>query len=145
MTRPPGNSSEQQEAERWLLDALSEKLGVALTKERFPLGDGSWFELDGFSESPLILCEAWAHVGTVKGGQKQKVMTDAFKLLFANAECGGHGQLILLFADRAAAAHFQGTSWMARCLREYGIQVEVIDLSPEVRARVTKAQKRQYR
>ena len=143
--RPPGDSSEQQVAERWLLDALSDKLGVVLSKRRFPLGEGSWFELDGFAESPLILCEAWAHVGTVKRGQKQKVMTDAVKLLFANALCGGDARLILLFADSDAASHFQGNTWMAKCLSQFGIDVNVIEMGPELKADITKAQERQFR
>jgi hypothetical protein len=145
MAKSPGDSSEQREAEAWLMDALSQKLGVRLVKRRWSLGEGSWIELDGFCESPMILCEAWAHIGTPKSAQKNKVMTDAFKLLFVKALLKGNGKCILLFADRDAAAHFQGKSWMAQCLREYDITVEVIELPPEVKDKVLKAQKRQYR
>ena len=145
MTREPGDSSEQQEAERWLLDALSAKLGVKLTKRRWQLGGGSWTELDGFSESPLILCEAWAHVGAPRSAQKHKVMTDAFKLLFVSRLLETDGLRILLFGDHEAAKHFQGNSWMAQCLRQHGTEVEVVDMSPELKARVVNAQKRQYR
>jgi hypothetical protein len=144
MKREPGDSSEQQEAEQWLLDTLSAKLGVKLTKRRWQLGRGSWTELDGFSESPLILCEAWAHVGAPKSAQKNKVMTDAFKLLFVSRFLEANGRRILLFGDIEAARHFQGTSWMARCLRQYGIEVEVVDMSPELKARVVNAQERLY-
>ena len=145
MTRPPGDSSEQRAAEQWLVDALSQDLGVVLTKKKLQLDDDSSLELDGFAESPLILCEAWAHVGTVKGGQKHKVMTDAIRLLFANAVCGGNARLILLFADQVAARHFQGNSWMAKCLSQFGIEVRVVDMSPELKAKITIAQDRQFR
>jgi len=145
MSRAAGDSSEQQETEQWLVDALSKKLGVTLTKKRWFLGEGSWIELDGFCESPMVLCEAWAHIGPPKSAQKNKVMTDAFKLLFVNALLEGNGERILLFADHDAAAHFQGNSWMARCLNEYDIRVEVIKLPPELKAKVLNAQKRQYR
>ena len=145
MTKSLGDSSEQREAEAWLIDALSRKLGVTLTKRRWPLDGGSWIELDGFCKSPLVLCEAWAHIGPPKSAQKNKVMTDAFKLLFVNALVKGNGKRILLFADYDAAAHFQGRSWMARCLNEYDITVEVIGLPPELKGKVLKAQKRQYR
>jgi len=145
MVRAAGDSSEQQETEQWLVDALSKKLGVTLTKKRWFLDGGSWIELDGFCESPMILCEAWAHVGPAKSAQKNKVMTDAFKLLFVNALLEGNGQRILLFADDDAAAHFQGNSWMARCLNEYDITVEVIELPRQLKAKVLNAQKRQYR
>ena len=145
MKREPGDSSEQQAAERWLLDALSKKLGVKLAKKRWQLGGRSWTELDGFAESPLILCEAWAHVGAPKSAQKHKVMTDAFKLLFVTRLLEDDGRRILLFGDHEAAQHFQGNSWMARCLREDGIEVEVVDMNPELKAKVMEAQERQYR
>jgi hypothetical protein len=145
MTKLPGDSSEQQEAERWLLDCLSKRLGVTLAKKRFPLDGGGWIELDGFCESPLVLCEAWAHIGPPKSAQKNKVMTDAFKLLFVNTYVKGTGKRILLFADREAATHFQGKSWIAQCLNKYDITVEIIELPLELKTKVLGAQKRQYR
>ena len=145
MAKLPGDSSEQQEAERWLLGRLSKHLGVTLTKKRFLLDGGGWIELDGFCESPLVLCEAWAHIGSPKSAQKNKVMADALKLLFVNALVKGDGKHILLFADREAAAHFQGKSCMAQCLNKYNIIVEIIELPLELKTKILKAQKRQYR
>ena len=106
---------------------------------------GGWLELDGICESPLVLCEAWAHIGSPKSAQKNKVVADAFKMVFADDLLGGAGRRILLFGDVRAAAHFLGTSWMAECLRRSGITVEVIELPPSLRARVLAAQERQYR
>ena len=145
MNESPGHSTEQQEAEEWLIDSFSKKLGTKLTKRRFSLQEGSWIEVDGFCESPLILCEAWAHIGPPKSAQKYKVMTDAFKLLFVNTLAEGTGKRILLFGDHQAAAHFEGKSWMAQCLRKNNIMIEVVDLPSELRARVLRAQERQYR
>ena len=145
MTKLPGDSSEQREAENMLLSELSNKLGITLTKKKLGLDRGSWIEIDGFCESPLILCEAWAHIGSPKPAQKNKVMTDAFKLLFASTLIKSNGKRILLFADRDAAAHFQGKSWMAQCLKEYNIEVRIIELPEELKAKVMKAQERQYR
>ena len=145
MTKLPGDSSEQQEAERWLLDCLSKRLGVTLTKRRFFLEGGGWIEVDGFCESPLILCEAWAHIGPAKSAQKNKVMADAFKLLFVNTLVKGAEKRILLFADREAAAHFQGKSWIAQCLNKHDIIVEIMELPLELKTKILKAQRRQYR
>jgi hypothetical protein len=145
MTKLPGDSSEQREAENMLLSKLSNELGITLTKKKLGLDRGSWIEIDGFCESPLILCEAWAHIGSPKPAQKNKVMTDAFKLLFASTLIKSNGKRILLFADRDAAAHFQGKSWMAQCLKEYNIEVRIIELPEELKAKVMKAQERQYR
>lgn len=141
------DSTPQQEVGEWLISAFSKKLGLQLVKKRKYLSNGGWIELDGFSESPIVLCEAWAHIGKVKPAQSSKVMKDALKLLFFNTliEAGGKHRLILLFADLEAASHFQDRSWRALCLRHYKIEVEVIPLPKELNDKVLDAQKRQYR
>jgi len=141
----PGDSIEQRQAEKWLLDALSDKLGAKLTTKKIELDGAIYIQLDGCCESPSILCEAWSHIGPPKSAQKNKVMTDALRLLFANETIGGNAQCILLFADRDAAAPFIGNTWMAQCLKKYSIRVEVIEFPPEIKTKVLKAQKRQYR
>lgn len=145
MNELPGHSTEQREAEKCLVDNFSKKVGVKLTKRRFLLQEGSWVEVDGFCQSPLILCEAWAHIGAPKSAQKDKVMADAFKSLFVNTIVKGMGKRILLFGGHKAAAHFAGKSWMAQCLRKHNIMVEVMDLPSELRTKVLRAQERQYR
>jgi hypothetical protein len=116
----PGSSLEQQEAEELIIGLLAKALGVPLTKKRFELPAG--LEIDGCCESPRILCEAWAHIGTPKSAQKNKVMADAMKLLFAVSLALGNQRLILAFADESAASHFRGDSWMAQALKEKGIE-----------------------
>lgn len=145
MTILAGDAIEQRNAEKWMINAFSKKLGVTLTKKKWDLEKGSWIELDGYCESPLILCEAWAHIGSPKSAQKDKVMTDAFKLLYVNALIKGNGKLIILFADKKAASPFQGRTWMAQCLSEHNITVEIIELPPELKTEVLEAQQRQYR
>lgn len=141
----PGMSQEQQEAERWLIDCLSKQLGVCLAKKRLnPIGK-SWLELDGYSENPLIVCEAWAHVGPPKPAQKNKVMADALKLLYVKDFLQQNGRYILLFGDAQAASHFQHNSWNAKCLESYGIEVKIIRFTPERKDRLLKAQGRQKR
>ena len=145
MSKSIGDSAEQREAEGWLLDELSKKLDVTLTKKRIELREGSWLELDGYCESPLVLCEVYAHIGSLRGDQPHKVMTDAFKLVYANKLVGGDGRLILLFADKEAASYFQGKSWMTQCINEFGIEVEIIEPPKELKEKILGAQKRQYR
>ena len=83
MRRHPGDSAEQRKTGEWLRERASEELGVPLREHRISLERGWYLELDGFCESPPILCEIWAHVGRPKSAQKNKVMKDALKLLFA--------------------------------------------------------------
>jgi len=108
MTKAAGDSSEQKEAEERLLKELSKELKVDLIKKKFDLESGNQMEVDGFCDSPIILCEAWSHIGRPIGCQPFKVMSDAFKLAFINKTFfKGQGKCILLFADHDAAAHFK--------------------------------------
>ena len=147
MTKLAGDSSEQQNAEKWLLDELSEKRGIKLIKKRFDLEGARQIELDGFCESPLILCEAWSHIGRPVGCQKDKVMTDALKLIFVNKHFyEGEGECILLFGDPGAAALFKhDENWRSQCLQEYDIKVEVIKFTEDREAKIQKAQEGQKR
>jgi hypothetical protein len=103
-----------------MVGKLSEDLGVRLEKRRFPLPEGGRLEVDGVSDSPPMLVEAWAHQGPPKSAQKHKVMTDAIKLLYAARFLTERPRLILLFADHAAAEHFRGRTWMGQLLKGAG-------------------------
>ena len=145
-SRPPGDSQEQREAEEVIIRALSVELGVPLVPTRLPLTEGSYLEIDGVSKRPAILCEAWAHLGAPKGGQRQKVMMDAFKLAFAAQHWGRRSpRLLLAFADDAAAKPFRGRSWMAHALSAFGITIHVVNLPSGLREKVAEAQRRQHR
>lgn len=80
-----GDSAAQRQAEFAILDALARELGVALAKRRLVAVAGEWVEIDRIASDPPILVEAWAHQGKRKPAQKAKVMTDALKLLWAEA------------------------------------------------------------
>ncbi len=141
---PPGDSREQQEAEREMVAALASQLGVALAPRRVEFGSDVRVELDAASDDLSVLVEAWAHQGPVKGAQRYKVLTDAFKLAFVGRELGGTRRLILLLSDDQAAQKFAG-GWAAAALRQSGVEIVVVDLDQETRQRVRAAQARQYR
>jgi len=128
-----------------MLSRLGELLAIRLEKRKFPLPDGGWLEVDGVSESPPVLCEAWAHQGPAKSAQKNKVMADAMKLLYAAKLMPSPPRLILLFADEAAALHLRGRSWMGKVLKGNGIEIQVVNLPDDVRESIRAAQTRQFR
>ena len=141
----PGDSTEQRQAEDQLLKKLSHRLNVHLAKKSFDLGPMTRSAVDGYCDSPRIYCEVWAHIGKPKSAQKNKVMTDGFKLHYLREINGGDGRCILLLADEVAAQHFQDDSWMAKCLKYFGIEVMVEKLDPEMEKKIIEAQKRQKR
>jgi len=144
MLRHPSDSSEQRDAEVDLITGLSKELGVPLQKRELDLTTCA-IQIDGYSENPPIMCEAWAHRGKPKGGQPHKVLTDAFKLLFADTVLGKKHRKILVFADEAARKPFVEHGWQAQCLEHFGFETYVVSLPKEQLERIKKAQERQRR
>lgn len=70
-------------------------------------------------------------------------MADAMKLLYAAGLHPEKTRLVLVLADEEASSHFKRKSWMAQALRSHGIEVQVIDLAPDTRRAIRKAQDRQ--
>ena len=141
-----GDSAEQRAAEVVMLEALGNEVGAVLMKRRFRPVQGTWTEVDGVCDDPPMLVEVWAHQGPPRPAQKAKVMTDAAKMVWVEAEFFPRGaRKMLLLADPAAAAHFRGASWMAAALAHFGIEVRVVDLPPNHLEAVQIAQVRQVR
>jgi len=100
----PSASIVQQDVELVLLQALARKLGYDLEPHNIKLNENSSIQIDGFSADGRILCEVYAHVGTLRGGQPDKIAADVLKLNLAAGRKGGQWRKILLFAqtDRRA-------------------------------------------
>jgi hypothetical protein len=142
----PGDSGVQRAAETVLLAALAVELGLTFGPGRRVMPDGTRVELDAISEELPVLVEAWSHQGPPKSAQKHKVMTDALKLVWAEAVLfPGGARKILALADEEAATHFRGASWMSVALVHLGIEVKVVMLPDDVRQAVRRAQERQFR
>jgi hypothetical protein len=143
---PRGSSREQRAAERVILDLLGARLGYVLQPARLSLQSGVRVEVDGVNADRTVLVECWAHQGGVKSAQRQKVLTDAFKLSWIANTIYPRPRLILCMSDHIAASPFlSAKSWPAQALRDAGIEVIVVDLPPDVRHQVEEAQRRQYR
>jgi hypothetical protein len=136
----PSNSDAQVAAEWAILHKLGIVIDVALNQgTSVPVGD-SVVKPDGAAMDNSVFVEVFAHIGPLKGGQKHKVSTDALKLL-AIRDVHPKSRLILAFADEDAARSVSG--WKAATLESNGIEVRVVDLDPDERARIEAAQQRQ--
>jgi hypothetical protein len=136
----PSNSDAQVAAEWAILHKLGIVIDVALDQgTSVPVGD-SVVKPDGAAMDNSVFVEVFAHIGPLKGGQKHKVSTDALKLL-AIRDVHPKARLILAFADEDAARSVSG--WKAAMLESNGIEVRVVDLDPDERARIEAAQQRQ--
>lgn len=140
-----GNSSEQRSVEPEMLGKLGARLGVALAKRKIQTPGGTHLEIDGVSDDPLVLCEASAHHGSLKSGQKCKILVDAFKLIYAERLLRKQARKIILLACDQAAAPFRSKKWMAESLRAFDIEIEIVELDANSAELVRQAQTRQIR
>ena len=113
----PGDSRVQRETEAIMVALLADRLGFPLAPRRIDLGDRRRVEIDAATDDLSVLCEASAHQGPPKPAQKNKVLTDAFKLAFVAKALGRLSRLILLPSDEPAAAPSRGRELARRCPR----------------------------
>lgn len=138
----PGDSSEQREAEREILEAVSRELGVPLDGKP---DIAQRADLDGFQGGQRPICvEVFAHQGPSKDGQRKKLMRDMCKLLLVEKLLRKKCRKIVAVSD-PESVKFLDKSWMGRFADEFGIERIVVTLSEDTRKRVLRAQKRQYR
>ena len=145
MVPHPSSSNEQQAVGIALVNALSDHLGIPLESKVLELGGDCSIQIDGYSDEPPVICEAWAHIGKPKGSQPDKVMADAFKLLFCEKYLCKKFRKILLFSDDIVRQYFSGKKWQAECLREYNIELRTVRLPDDLLQKVKMAQRRQRR
>ncbi|HEY8718550.1 hypothetical protein [Pengzhenrongella sp.] len=140
-----GDSKEQRNAERYILDALGERLGVVLEPRSLYHSSGAKVEVDGADADLTVLVECWAHQGAAKGGHKLKLMNEALKLHWIASTLPHRPRVILGVTDEAAVEHLRGNSWQGQALRDLGVELEVVEVLEGIRAGVVRAQERPYR
>ncbi len=136
------SSHEQVAAEAVILTEVGRALGCELSPGAVELADGVIVRIDGVSSDGLTLVEAFAHQGPLKGGQRGKIARDTLKLITVR-RVRPDARAVLAFADEKAASFHSGTSWLAEAIRQWEVDVLVIELPAEVRANVEEAQQRQ--
>jgi hypothetical protein len=141
-----GDSAAQREAEAAVLLLLREELDLpSLDPITLALTGGARVQVDAVSFDPPVLVEIWAHQGPLRGGQPNKVMVDAMKLMYVEEVKRTPFRKIICFTDAKARKPFLGKSWRAAALAHWGIEMIVADLPDALRAKVVQAQKDQYR
>jgi hypothetical protein len=141
----PGDSAEQRKAEPVLLKALADRLGFPIQPKTYWIPGASRVEVDGVSEDPFVLCEAFTHYGILKSAQRQKLITDAFKLVYVERLLQRPARKILVLTCQEAAKRLIGKTWVATAFTLFGIEIHVIELPVELETCIRAAQKRQFR
>ena len=139
----PSDSSAQRKAEQELIQGLSTRIQVQLKAEHLNVGSRVPIQIDGFSLEHRVLAEAFARIGDLKPAQTQKVLSDILKMLFIEKFQGGSWRKILVFADDITARTIKSSSWVAKAVTAFGIEVEIVSLSKPTRENILQAQELQ--
>ena len=136
------NSSEQQQAEQLMLELLEIKLGSNFNEDTHLPVDVN-VKPDAIDFDKKYIVEIYAHIGKLKGAQKDKVMGDILKLILIEKILKEKWTKVLCFSDEAAADYVRGKSWVAEVVRLFDISVHTVTLPEEQLNMIKSAQKRQ--
>ncbi len=108
-------SAVQRVAEALIRQKLAAIIGKQLAPATVTFDTGAPVQVDAVAaddSDESVLVEIFARQGKLKPGQQKKVALDAFKLVTLGRN-RPRTELILAFADDAAAAYARGTGWLA--------------------------------
>jgi hypothetical protein len=136
------DSAVQQRAEAVIRDRLAAQLGVSLDPKRLKLQGGSTVHVDAAAPDDSVIAEIFARQGQLKGGQQKKAAIDTLKLITLR-RVHQDAQLVLAFADEEAAHYATGGGWVAQALREWKVDVVILDIPASLRDEIRAAQSTQ--
>lgn len=121
------------QAEGFMIEWLRRERGIELEQNRrMTLPNGVVVAVDGVSDDPPILCEAYGRLGYVAGTTLAKACQDAFKMVWIRDNFLPGARVILLIAncdlERSLTA---GKGWRAAMLRSCDVEVIRADLSED--------------
>lgn len=142
----PSNSAVQARAEAEIVAAAAKELGVELLREldvrRVPVGGGACVEVDASTRDHSTVVEAYARQGKLKGAQLKKIGQDILKLaLLCKHRLPAETQAFIAFASEEARQSVGG--WLAEAAERFGVTLIVVNIAPELREVIIKAQGRQ--
>jgi hypothetical protein len=140
----PSNSDEQRQAEQVALASAARALGLTWSDASVVQKAWSGLQVDGFCSKPLVVCEVFSHIGSMKSGQQRKVASDMLKLLLCEKLLRRKARKLLVFVDDSAADIVQ-RGWHGEAFKRFGFECHVARLSGRMAGAIKSAQERQYR
>lgn len=145
-TTARSSSIEQMQAED-IIFALTEKiLGTSLEKnKKIYLADNvfTYIQPDFYSDERLIIGEIFAHIGKPKKAQDNKIANDILKMLLLEKITGQHYRKVIVVCDAAEKKKLEGLSALAESIRQFGVEILMVDIDADLRTRLIEAQDRQ--
>lgn len=137
------SSHEQVETEKYVFSRVQEWIGIPLEGNKKLLTANTYIEPDFYSAENKLIGEIYAHIGKLKPAHDHKIAKDILKMILWDKKNETSYRKILVVCDAVAEKQLLGSSILAECIQEFGIEVKRIDLPDEWREKVLTAQKRQ--
>ena len=140
------SSIEQMQAEDIIFALTENILGAKLEKnKKIYLADNAftYIQPDFYSEERLIIGEIFAHIGKPKKAQDNKIANDILKMLLLEKITGQQYRKIIVVCDAAEKKKLEGLSALAESIRQFGIEILMVDIDADLRTRLLEAQDRQ--
>lgn len=80
------------------------------------------FDFHFFSDDLNIIGEIYAGINKISPGQRKKIITDCFKMVFAEELLGYKCDKRLIFIDEKIEKAFKGDSWAAKAIEKFNIK-----------------------
>ena len=119
---PPDHSAPAQD----LVGALSAHLGHQLAPREFSLPDGARVAVDGADgDPPGVIVQCTRVRGQLKSSHRNKIIADAFKLMWLRDSAFPHARALLAVSPECARL-FSSDAWLTIALRHSRIAVVVV-------------------
>lgn len=137
------NSIEQQMAEQIIFEKVQYWLNKDLKENAKILVGKTYMQSDFYSREDGIIGEIFAHIGKPKKGQDNKIANDILKMLLLEKLEKRTYRKIIVVCDEQEMKKITGTSVLAECIRQFDIEVKMIDIETDLRTMLIAVQKRQ--
>lgn len=137
------NSIEQQMAEQIIFKKVQYWLNKDMKENAKILVGKTYMQPDFYSKEDGIIGEIFAHIGKPKKGQDNKIANDILKMLLLEKIEKRTYRKIIVVCDEQEMKKITGTSVLAECIRQFDIEVKMIDIETDLRTMLIAAQKRQ--
>lgn len=140
------DSSEQQKSEAIIFELVQKLLGFTLeANPKISIANSvfSYIQPDFYSEERKIIGEIFSHIGKPKKAQDNKIANDILKMLLLEKKRNCKYRKIIAVCDEMELKKLHGQSALAESIREFGIEVIMIEIDQSQKKIILEAQERQ--
>lgn len=133
----------QIQAEEMMFSKIEHLFEIKFEKnKKIYLADNTYtyMQPDFYSEEFSIVGEIFAHIGKPKKAQDNKISNDILKMLLLDKISGKKYRKIIAVCDKKEMKKLMGQSVLAESIRQFGVEVILVELDEDMRNKILKAQ-----